>query len=386
MENGGGARSPKPSSLFGDIKPTLITSIEEICDFDRRLWEVTKGLPVRTGSVLRVGEDDLPYWGIGVSPENRESLKELADEFRLKDYRERDRDPHSGGAEDSHFKEKMFLAMRSYMAFVVREIIASLDDGKREFHICDLACGFGELSTSVAVSLRHQMTTAATLDRTTFHLVDYSETRLGVARSRLNHFQPYDITVNPMNDEEFLTGSPGEFDVIISLGHLHKKPFGEIYPRMGAALKSDGFVVSGDWHSSLCKHPLNTYTLLEMMGVEDRRLDMFRQLMGKLLDPFSSPGLTGSEIKAVEDHQRYWKNVQDRLLCDRRIATDTRMYFLGAFDTTRERKEKLESGGLCTDPEMIRSAFPRLANLQTYKQLFSNSDRAAVIAGMKRHR
>ncbi len=384
------AESPEPGGTaltkeaMDEKSGSCITEVQAICDLDSSLWEVTKGLPVRTGTILRISEDDLPAWGVRVNDENRSELALLAEGFRLKDYKEKERNANLEMMEKTQFSLAMRSSMSRVAAYIVKELLASLDDGQREFTICDLAAGTGGLATAIATALRSDPKTASILDRAGFSLVDYSSPRLHQAKTKLDAYRPAAIRLCHTSDEEHLAETQEKYDIITSLSHLHKKPFRGVLASISGGLAEGGALVSGDWHSSLTSHPLYVYQLFEKMGVDAVRLNRFREILGDKLDPYSCPDTTFDEIAAIAHHQDYWAGVYfNALKHPGANPAPPRLYFLGAFDTTRKRVKKLEDSGLCTDMDTIRAAFPKANLPQLPKQMMAGTDRASIIVGVK---
>lgn len=381
-EEGGESRIIVP-----DGKKTLLTSIGDIESFDDALCDVTKGLPIRTGSVTRVASSDYHRWGIGLTEDNAWALKDLVEWYRLKDMREMERYPEKEFVQATSFVSGLRSSMARVMAFIIKEMMLSIDDGKREFAVCDLAAGRGKASTAIAAALRSDEVSMKILERTVFHLVDFSAAKLAQAQAGLEIYSPKAIKTHARSDDEFFGETGERFDLVVSLAHLHKKSFPEIYSSISNALLENGALVSGDWHSSMCQHPIFIYQLLERMNIEARRLDMFRSLMCEFLSPDSSPALSVEEIRAISDHQEYWTDVYlDILQSSSRGPRDVRFYILGAFDTTKSRVEKMEAAGLETDNGRIRAAFPEAKLPVLPKGLINGADRASITVGIRPRR
>src|SRR4030095_7279248 len=118
----------------------------------------------RTGSVFRVPSEHYLNWGIDLTDEKRDRVKELGEEFRLKDYDEKQRRPDIEAVEKTPFSVAMRQSMARVVAVVVKEFILAMDDGKREFSLCDLACGRGKTSTAIATQVRREPRSRARMD------------------------------------------------------------------------------------------------------------------------------------------------------------------------------------------------------------------------------
>ena len=367
----------------------LLTSIADLKKLDAMFWEVTKDLPLRPGSIFKVPSESYQNWRIGLTPENEAEIESLSDYYVRKDYVDRRLFKGSESAIRTPFGQSVVASMARTMGHIVEEILRSSDDGKSTVNILDIATGRGRTSCAIAAALTMENATREMLmKRTVFHLVDYNGEMLKRAQDNLRQFAPARIQSYHYSDEEFFNEDSvtvPEFDVVASLCHFSKKSFKDrIFRKIEKFLKPGGIVISGDWHSSLCDHPSYVYRLLEKMGLERERLKKFRDLFG---DP-DSPALSDKnqeENQGVRDHQSYWSGVYfDLLKSTSNRAREPKIYFMGAFDTTRGRVARLESTDLIVDTAEIRKAFPEARLPDLPKRMIPNTDRASVTVGLKR--
>jgi SAM-dependent methyltransferase len=361
--------------------------MSDINAFDEEFWRVTKGLPIRTGSILRVPGPYYSNWGIEVTDENREQIIEKYDFYRQKDYKEKEGNKGIEALERTPLSIGIRTSMRRTIVHIAKEIMKMLDDGKREFRICDLAASNGGTVSGLATALWSDRQTQNMLRRTSFYLVDYSGSKLEDARAELEAFRPGLIDTHMGKDELFLEKTiektREKFDIVLSLCHLHKKPFLEgVLGQVHKVLEKNGLFLSGDWHSSLCNHPAYTYELLQRMAIDRKRLEMFRELLHDFMDPISEPDTMHEELRGRAEHQEYWAGRHQQILAERALK-EGRHYFLGAFDTTRARVDSLEKASLTVDPDKIKKAFPKAGLPQTPMRMMHKTDRASVIMAMK---
>lgn len=382
--------APCPAKInkrFETSEPRLLTSIEDIERFDMEYWEVTKGLPFRTGSILRAPSSAYGNWGILVTDENRGKLSQMADFFREKDIVERESNQEIEKIEKSSQSASIRGRMAKMIGDMTKEVLRSVDNGRREFRVCNLGASTGQVAIAVAAALNRDSRTADILPRTTFYLVDYSGRKLDMARKGLEMYKPGQIRTEPKRDNEFFGETGLEFDAVVCLGHLHKKPFLDVLANIHSSLVEKGVLVSGDWHSSLCDEPYFMYRLLDMMGTERRRLDMFRELMGTLLKPATASGLCEEEKVAVRQHQEMWVQLitdsRERLA---KMSRDPRLYLGGAFRTTKTTMREFREHGFEVDYGAIRKAFPNMNTHAVPKPMIKGTDRATVMIGLKRSR
>jgi hypothetical protein len=367
----------------------LITSLNEIVEFDRKLREITEGLPrpVRLGSILRLPEIAYQNWGIGITDGNRSQLAALASSFYLMDAEESRIGRFDN--DDLHWLKKDLASgtqesMATFISRFVREAMLSMDDGSRTFRIANVASGRGRLCSAVVTALQDDPDSEKLLERTEFHLVDSSE-KLARAENNLRGLGIRTVS-HTMTDGPFLSQSGEEFDFVLALSHLHRKPFLAGYlSRVHSRLSEGGLLISGDWHSTLCHTPSYVYELLERLGLENNRLNLFDELMGPLMRE-KPQSRDFDETFAISDHLNYWHNLYWEL-GKRSYDGGMKVRILGAFVSTKQLAKQMEDAGFTTDHAQIRKAFPR-AKLpsQLPLQVRNGSDTAALSVGLKRRR
>jgi len=354
------------------------TDFEEIHAFDKAFRAITSGLPVRTGSLFRVGSESLHLWRVEVTKENRSQIKWKADEINRKDFEEIENDATIESIEATTFITLVRNSMVRNMVHFATEVLKSVDDGKKEFHVCELAPGFGQTSVSLAVSL---LGNANLLRRTHFHLIDYSRDKLARAEERLDGYKPASIDAIAMKDDDYLATTGHTFDIVLSRGHFHRKPFlKDTLEAIRSKLTGKGVLISSDWHSSLPNHPSFVYELLERMGLDGARLRLFKGMF----DITNAPELSPEEQHGMEEHQEYWAEVYREILASPSTSgRKSKHYLLGAHDTTEKRVQKLEEAEFIVDPAKIRMAFPTSKLGRNPIKMMTDSDRASVIMAMK---
>jgi len=370
-------------------KPT--TSIEKIKELDTALIEVTKHLPITIGSVFKVDSLSYPNWGFAATRDNAADIKQEVDFYYRKDYAERRR---SSGVEyllKTDFKVAQEKRMTEFIAVMVREILRSMDDGKREFHICDIPARDGYLSAAIAHALRRDSDMEEILSRTVFHLVDISGQKLDKAEETLGQFRARSEKCITEDELLFRQLDPATFDIVVTLGHLHHKPFLVNYLKeLNRVLSKDGALVIADWHSPLCSHPAYILALLQTLGLEPYRLDMLRGIVDKQL-AIPPKQLEQDEKDSLGNHMTHWKSIMRRLL-DNPPSIMPRLYINAAYDTSRQREKKLAKADFTVDLADVRKAFPR-ARLPLFsgsasniaaKRLVAGSDSATVMAAVKK--
>jgi len=379
---------------LGDLK----SSIDELEAFDNRLTQITKGMLIRPGSIFKVPSSAYHRWGID-REKNREWLKAKSEEYYDKDEHEL-RYVHP--AKESIVKTPLRVYTESAMAgeigWIVREIMHSLDDGKRKFNICDIGARYGHATSSVIAALRGPDMDDV-ISRSKFYLIDRNQEKLRHAETNLDmHGVPLNSRSLIAHDDESYLSEQHEkkFDIIISLAYFHNKSFPDYIKQLERVLVDDGALVIGDWHSALWDHPINAKNFLEKMGAGNQLfddngrvrvvLDAVNELFGELLEHHSVPGIDQDELVALDQHMKCLMEIASNL---RKMDRNSipRVYFLEANETSKARIHKLEEAGFTVDMDQIRKAFPKSDKLEGLpRKMLRNSDFAVVMAAIKQKR
>lgn len=353
-----------------------LTNINDINDFDKRFWEVTKGLPIRTGSILRIPSSHYIHWGIRITDENKNQLMRISDYYRSKDSVEREEDGTLERIERTAINQQLKQRMIIDIAKGLKEAMKSLAD-LPEINICILAAGKGDLAEMITYELLGDDETKPLVKKTKLHLVDISHSKLGVAISRIGNV--INTFTYPMQDDRFLESTKAKFDIVASLCHFSKKPFKkEYFENIKSTMNQPGAIISGDWHSILCNRPIHIFELLQEMNVDNRRIDLMREIFGSLLFMGTQTNLFLGEITSLNHHYEHWLEVWNKMpKYAAKTARNPRVYMLSAYDTSRERQKTFAECGLSINIDDIKKAFPR-SDIRPFRAMMRDSDRASV--------
>jgi len=363
----------------------LITDINEIRDFIEKFLEITSGTLIVPGSPLRVSSAAYHRWGIGITSENLEQLKEMAEDAYLNQVPVGEERSDVERTIRPKLREWVEPRMARYMGDTVKEMLKSIGLSGDKISICEVPARDAEVSCAAAMAITFDSETAGMMQRTEFHMVDISkdslqDTQRNMAMSGASHVLHQEL------DRVFLAGvAPGSIDILISLSHFHHKPFTDHLAQIHRALKDNGVLLVGDRHSAIWDHPVNAYRILQRMGAEDNTLGAFRRHFGFNGNISGDPNvtLTSEECNAIARHLQYWEEIGDAV---RQLygSKKRRVRFLEANDTSEARRQKLECAGFTTDPDMIRKAFPRSKLSELPKKILADSDFAVVMAAVKK--
>jgi hypothetical protein len=368
--------------------PGLITDFEDIRRFDERLWEVTRGLPIKIGSIARLPSARYADWGIGLTSENQDQLKAYSRTFNCADFQEDRLNSMHGPDKDDLTSTRMMEGIEARMMRVISDMISDMivyvpGDDKKPIVIADIAAKNASLCLGIASLLYEKSGNPDIGKRIEFHIVYPSASKLENTRDTLK-----DLGIRHraflMDSEDYLANDvePGSLDFIVSMPFLHRYSFPEFARHAHDALIPGGAIVSGDIHSPLWSSPHHLYKLLRRIGLDRSRLDMLGELFGDKLCEQSNPSMNSDELAALESHTMEWLKIADNVRRARKIGNQ-RVFILGAHDTSAERSEKFSSSGLVTSADDIRRAFPMAKLPQIPKRMERASDFAVISTAMR---
>ncbi|MEW6722476.1 MAG: class I SAM-dependent methyltransferase [Candidatus Micrarchaeota archaeon] len=375
---------------------SLKTDVARITALDYELWDVTRGMSIKLGSILRLPSSAYANWGIGITDENRAELERMSKGYFAKDFQE-DMTRQQGPYKEDLIRTPQRIAAEKKMAVVigdaVGEMISQLDDGKREFAIADVSARNPLVARQIVSALyqlaQQKMLSEDILQRITFDLAYPLGAKLSLAKAGVEHPNSGSIRNHAfmMDADEYLSMRGGRLDFIVSTAYFHRYSFPGYLEKVHDALVPGGVFLSGDFHGSPFHYPLQVYEMLARLNFDSRRLDRFREVVGVgLFNAVTNP-MHEEEQNANEAHLR---DINDAKALMRRTQSlgNQRLYVLNAYEPLTDRLNRMENAGLNTD---ISGAFPfakegrRRPNVlrEIPARVQRSSDYAIVTGGMR---
>ena len=302
--NGGKRKSQPP-------KMPLKKTIPELEGHDEKSWRLYSGsgLLIKPGSLFKVHNSAYKNWGVGLTHENKAWLKKEAEKYYEKDLQERDQKSIDiGSLTIQPFSHYMSAATQT-VGKIVKQIMRKLSGKKDMIKICVLGPRNGGLVVPMISNIRNL--DAKLLERIQFYLVEPS-VKVENARNILPTYGVNEIekmtdsgfSIENKIDERFLSTQEDEkFDLMVSLFHLHCKPFPDHLVEIYRVMKDDAALVIADNYSPLWYHPAFVYDLLSDMKAGENVLEGFKKYFDfKCAD---RPPLTELEYGAISDHKRH---------------------------------------------------------------------------------
>ena len=379
--------SSPPSIDISGADSGLLTSVDAIKDYDERLWDVTRSLPIKLGSVLRLPSSAYAAWNIGLTDENKVELAEISRRCYERDYEEDRRFAGNNPAKQDLMSTPLMESIEGRMRRSISSIVAEmateflLGSSRRRLVIADISANNASLCIEIASAICEATSNPDNFNRLDFHIAHKSPTQLENTVDLLKDHK-FRAKAYLLDGEDFLAEQrESSVDYIVSMPYLHRKSFPDFAGYMHRALVPGGVAVCGDIHSPLWNHPYYVYKLLEGIGIDPKRLDAFKDALGDRLVMESVPGIQLDELMAKDIHMKMWKRIAMNIRSERRLGNQ-RVFILGAHDTISERMAKFGDAGLKTDADEIRRAF-QLARLPGLPKRIDSSGFAVVTAAMR---
>lgn len=365
----------------------LKTGKAETLKHDERVWKISKTgrLFLRSGSLFRLRKDVLPAYGIMVTDDNRRAIRGKAEEYELLDLKDRRDNPATEDYLRTDWGRLRLEEMFHYAGRQVKELVKAIAEMKKGANVSVVEMPARDLpaSRTVAIEMWNDPDARDLFERTTFHLVDYNGSKLTHAEKLMDRYSTNYETHSGMLDTRFLSQQPdGSIDIIISLFHLHRKPFPDYLDHLHRVLSDDGVLVLGGWHSSLFDHPVNWCNFLESVG-EKSASEKTRNLLGpELMTPDSHVVLDNEEVRANKEHFDYLKERYEYMRGELGpSARVPRIHVLAAYKTSKAQKQELEDHGFTTD---IGDDFPGADLIETPIRLINGSDFISFMLAKKK--
>lgn len=357
-------------------KPLINPSFDRVHQFLRGLDNPSGlGLPIVLGSPARIVETALPNWGVELeSGEMTETsagqrltidaLRDFATECYFSEW---------GAREDftspSHWSKLIIEAtkksglvgiyegLNSTIAEFVRVIFkasGAASDGA-DHTVLDIGCGAG--TTSIATI---QTLARSDLARRVRLIVNdlSTESRQIAERSLAPYFPTGSGRLVPTAGPEAVVLpelQSESVDIVISNAVFHHFTNTAYMSRIMRVLKPGGFVVAGDYHTTIWHHPVAMHHFLDLLGASRDFLSQFSIFFKITSESLAqvSEGHSTRELTANEQMIAFWRELSI-LVARERIRSS---HVFEAHESSSQRKAKFAETGFETDPVAMMASF-----------------------------
>ncbi|NYZ77450.1 class I SAM-dependent methyltransferase [Candidatus Micrarchaeota archaeon] len=366
-----------------------IGDLEEI---DKFLHELTDDLSMPSGSLFRIAHQYLKNWGVEITRDNLEWIKEKAYNSYMEEWE------RSGDEINTAIKRAIIatglgegdnILNKNVAAMAVEHMLALHDSGKRTLRVCDIGAGDGATTVAIFNRMERYAETAALGEVTRFYLLEPSDERImkGVKENINTHslkmkHKPGVVTLT--HEEAMSLFREGVFDIAVTSAVYHHMPFPDYLNDIHRILSDDGVLVMGDWFYNIFEYPARVLPLLESLdreqrNTEQRRIDAFRKYFDIPFDTAAwNDDLTVEQIMGNKIFTIYTVALANEL-----SDMGKKLYFFEAFEPLSDRLKKMEGAGFETDFAELKKkhvAFARSIN--NIRRVFPDFA-CAVSAGKK---
>ncbi len=377
----------------------LVSSIADLESMDNFLNDLTKKFITPLGSVFRVACQALKNWGIEVTEENKDWIKERSTQSYKEEWENNAKEVHDAisnaivavglGEGNKQLNRKL--------AETVRDILKSWasEDSEREFVICDVGAGTGNTTIAIHQRLAEDSETASLVKRVRYYLIEPSFEATNEANKKLKAFKlGRQQVITAFDDEHYPFVREKRFDVVVSNAVFHHKSFPDYLLEIHRLLVDDGVLVFGDWYSRTWYQPHTVVSLIKDLDEKDGGkiamdfMDFF-DLSFKEVEDFTKSFDEG-ERKAHESVITYKKVLAKELkeLNERLGKTEKdalKQYILEAYEPLSDRLEKLSAHGFEVDLIKLKETHKGFKSLdKNIKQQYPGTNLACVVAVAKK--
>jgi len=354
-------------------------------------------LPFPMNTIQRVSHWAYPQYGITLTPENREEVRRMSSAAFLDEWKNSDWRMHtliSDAINMTPFRDAM-SEMNREIGFVVSELMKSRSmrggSTRGAIRICDIGTGTGNTVLSIIRQFR-DFWPRKLLGRCHFTLMDLAEEQLESTGRWLKEKFGVGVETSPGPAEDVMPAYVRCFDFIVSNGAFHHMSLPDMHGHLYNALKDNGAVVIGDYHTTVWDYPARMARFLENMGADKRAVRSFRHYFCvRRNDHLELDGLLNEQEQAAVCQTVAYGFALTELIRKRNIR-DVVINPVEAQRSSRNMALEMASAGFSCSMADIRAAFPasyvdrsHRSSLRNNGRL-QNSDVARVTTGVKDQR
>ncbi|MBS3067812.1 class I SAM-dependent methyltransferase [Candidatus Micrarchaeota archaeon] len=319
-------------------------------------------IPIVLGPLSRIIEHALPNWGVVLtSEEEREEVRTLAKMSYLNEWGDGRANPPSNwiraikDAAHSSGLVGVDQGLNTTIGEFVKLIISTLNDVARrdEYKLIDIGCGDGETSVSVMRALFFD----SLHEQIELRISDASTDCRQRAEKSLESFfagRKHKLISSGGIEKDVLSSlDENSVDIVVSNAVFHHFPDGAYIKRLLRVLRPGGFVIAGDYHTTIWHDPATVAYFLEQLGASSDALHDFRTFFRTSNVADVNSKLTREEIQANIEMIAFWRELS-RLIITRGLDPSP---VFEAHESSQQRLDKFRVNGLEIDLLEIMRTF-----------------------------
>ncbi len=372
------------------------SGMKRLAELDRWLRDITADLGLNAGSLSRIACQYLPNWGVDISKNNIKSVKRRSKKSYFDEW-------EGGSGKTNRAIETATISVVPHGNQDLDDMVAAeadsimsakLEQGarfskNRPFRIAEVGTGTGDTIIALLDRMSDDPALRKLASCCTFYLIEPSMQRLAKAQKRLRRHE-----LAPKSDSYTLVRSDlcghipllkdSMFDMILSNAVFHHISFPDYLTHLNNSLAEEGVMVTGDWFTTLFESPTYALSVLHVLGAPTEKIELFQSVFGIREDEKAryDAKLTPEQRDANALVVKYIGALAKET---KGFKKSSRIYFLEAFESLKDRLDKMESAGFVTDSEELRANYRGFLHLErSVRKVFPPMELACIISAAKR--
>lgn len=368
---------------------------EAIPEIDKLTRELFVGLKAIPGTIARLAVRYLPNWGVRVSEENIGYVERLAREDNAADWK--------GGGCDIHkaIQEAIVKAglahgnteMNTHLAKMIVPLIGHMlkQAPGKPFRICDIGAGDGGTTMALLTEMAYSAQAKEFESRCIFHMIEPSYRRVnntreepGIGQRLEEHaLQPKTSIVVSTFEDHIESVADRYFDMFISNAVLHHMNTPTYLNGLHRTLKDGGFLVTGDWYTSMWAHPAFLVPVLRDLGMDPIKIRRFETYFEvKKGDAEQLEQTLTPEQRVANVYMRdYVRHLQAEMAP---LSPKSKVKLLEAHQSFEHREDDLKNAGFMTDINDLRKKHDYFVGQVNVKRYYPTTDILCASIAAKR--
>lgn len=259
-------------------------SIAEIDEKDDLLDDITKGLPMSSGKIERLAQQNIVRLLRG-EPEDWDEVERRSKESYFGEFA----DPRVFAAIETAIGNAELVGNSALNETLAMEVVGAVIELNKKYgfsksnkcNLCDVGAGNGETTRTILHFMNMMQETRKLTQFCKFHINDPSQrvkdaemkirsSPLGLQKSK-NYFIDEDTF-----EESFSRTIEGHYHIVYSTAVFHHFTRPTYLPLIRQKLKDNGYFISADWFTHVWSHPAYIIAILQELGASKAKINMFR--------------------------------------------------------------------------------------------------------------
>lgn len=265
----------------------MADALGEFQKIDSFVRDLTTGLPIEAGSLCRLAVQAMQNWGINITSENREALKQMSEksfsgEWETPGYALNDEINRATRMAQLGLSN---MELNMHLTDIAAEVISAILElnPSRTVKILDVGAGDCETTQQLAAAIAKK-SGETELARCMFYPLEPSAVSMTRAYVKIDVMKRFyeQVHTRPITADDGFLGDirDNTFDAIISNAALHHKSFPDYLAEFDRVLRDDGVLAIGDWYTAMWYRPAMFILVLQSIGADQHQIGEFKKFFG----------------------------------------------------------------------------------------------------------